>query len=104
MNQPQQTTSRRTLLQRILLFAAGACGTRLASDNAKAQDAPRSAPGQTTLRYYARSLRRHTAGQQPGRLPVRHGRLHGYCELLDHPNGKKVGELSTTRLGSETPV
>lgn len=103
MNELQQPTSRRTLLQRSLLCVAGAFGLKLAPRDAQASDPPPSSAGGSSLTVYARALRVRSAGQQPGKLPVWNGRLNSHGELLDRPDGQKVGEFSATRFGPDAP-
>jgi hypothetical protein len=82
------------------LFVAGACGLQLASQTPRAA-LPAAPSGTTTLTFYATSLRAHRTGQQPGKLPTPNGRLHRHGDLLDAPDGKKVGQFAATSLGPD---
>jgi hypothetical protein len=101
MNELNPTTSRRTLLQRGLLFVAGACGLQLAPREGQAALSPPAPDGSTTLTFYSKSLRAHRPGQQPGKLPTPDGRLSRHGDLLDAPDGQKVGEFAATCFGSD---
>ncbi len=117
MNGILQPTTRRTLLQRGLLFVAGALGAPLAMPDTRGERAspepsppsppsspisPAVASGGKTLRFYARRLMVHCPSPKAGALPAWSGRSHTAGDLLDGPNGSKVGEFSATCLGPES--
>ncbi len=102
MNEMFPLTTRRTLLQRGLVFIAGALGLPLAMPEARSEPAlpdpsPPPAP-QTgkTLHFYARRLQVHCPSMNSGELPGWGGRLQSHGDLLDQPNGAKVGQFSAT--------
>ncbi len=101
MNELNPTTTRRSVLQKGLLCVAGAFGLQLAPRDAQAAESPPPPPGGQTLVYYSSSLRARTPGQQPGKLPTPNGRLNRHAALLDRPDGKKVGEFTATRFGTD---
>jgi len=101
MNELNPATSRRTLLQRGLLFVAGACGLHLAPGETQAAAPPPAPAGSTTLTYYSKGLRAHKPGQRPGKIPTPSGRLHRQGELLDAPDGKRVGDFAAACFGSD---
>ena len=101
MNELKPTISRRSVLQRSLLFVAGACGLQLAPCETQAAELPPAPYGSTTLKFYSTSFRHHRPGQRPGKLPTRTGVLNRHGELLDGVAGKKVGDFAATCLGSE---
>ncbi len=109
MNEMFQPTTRRTVLQRCLVFVAGTLGVPLAAPEARGGPAPPapSAPpepkGATMLTFYARRLQIHCPSQKPGELPAWSGRLHSHGDLLERPDGAKVGEFSATCFGPESP-
>ena len=109
MNEVLQPTTRRTMLQRGLVFVAGVLGVQLPTPDARGEPAPPApsppaAPsGGKTLTFYARRLLVHCPTQKPGDLTTRSGRLHSHGDLLDRPDGAKVGEFSATCLGPESP-
>ncbi len=109
MNEMLQPTTRRTVLQRALIFVAGAIGLPLAPPGARGESAP-AAPSEppapnagTTLKFYARRLLVHCPSQKPGEIPAWSGRLHSQGDLLDRPDGAKVGAFSATCFGPASP-
>ena len=108
MNEVTQSTSRRTVLQRCLLFVAGAMGLPSVA-NAVPSRPDVSPPGpkpaeraSQTVRFYARALQTHCPGRKPGELPTSSGRMHSRADLLDKPGGAKVGEFCATCLGPDS--
>jgi hypothetical protein len=100
MNELKQTISRRSVLQRSLLFVAGACGLQLAPSTGRAAEVPPD--GRATLTLYSPSWRARSPGQRPGKLPTRSGLLNRHGDLLDGVSGKKVGEFTATCFGSDS--
>jgi hypothetical protein len=109
MNEILQPTTRRTVLQRCLVFVAGALGVSLAAPEARSEPVPPapSPPPEPnsgkTLKFYARRLHVHSGSQKPGELPAWNGRLNSHGDLLDQANGAKVGEFSATCFAPESP-
>lgn len=108
MNEIMQPTNRRTVLQRCVLFVAGALGMPLATTGSQAEppspepDPKPEANNEKVLRLYATRLMVHSQSQKPGELPAWNGRLHSRTDLLDRPNGAKVGEFSGSCFGPES--
>lgn len=109
MNATLQPTNRRTVLQRCLAFAVGVLGAPLAVPDARGEPAPPAtsvppAPdGAKALSFCARRLQVHCPSTKPGELPGWTGRLHSHGDLLQQPDGPKVGEFSATCFGPESP-
>jgi len=99
MPEVSKSPERRTLLQRGLVLLTGALGMGAAMhrvESAAAAPAPKAEP--PTLRLHGRR------GLASSRLPGRSGeRVVRYGELLDAPNGKRVGEFFTSGFCLETP-
>jgi hypothetical protein len=92
-----KSPKRRTLLQRGLVLLTGALGLGTVARRVEsaAAPAPKTDP---TLRLHGRR------GQAPSRLPGRSGeRLVRYGELLDGPDGKRIGQFFTSGFCLETP-
>jgi len=82
---------RRTLLQRGLLTLASAWGLGAVAERATAEEAPAIPGGPTTLTLYGRHRPTPPRGPLGGRAGG--GRLAGYGDLLDGPDGRPVGEF-----------
>jgi len=92
-----KSPKRRTLLQRGLVLLTGALGVGTVARRVEsaAAPAPKTDP---TLRLHGRR------GQAPPRLPGRSGeRLVRYGELLDGPDGERIGQFFTSGFCLETP-
>ncbi len=104
-----QPTTRRSALQRGLVLAAGAVALPVTVPDARgapAPPAPSTPPAVNagkTVKFYARRLLVHCPPQKPGQLPAWSGALHSHGDLLDRPDGAKIGEFSATCLGPESP-
>ncbi len=115
MNELFQPTARRTVLKRSLAFIAGALGLQMAAPAAPVAPTVPSAPsppteplppapgGGATLRFYTRRLQVHAGSVKPGQLPVWNGRLNSRGDLLERPDGAKVGEFSATCFSPDSP-
>src|SRR5262245_47534565 len=107
MNQVLEPSTRRSMLQRGLVFIAGVLGVPLAVPDVRGEPAPPTPTlpptptGQTTIQFYTRRLVVHSPSRRPGDLPVWSGRLHSHGDLLDRPKGTKVGQFSATCMGPE---
>jgi hypothetical protein len=101
MNEPKQTTSRRTLLQRGLLCVAGTFGLQLVPRETRATDPPPVARRGQTFTLYSTGLQARSPGQEPGKLPTPNGRVNRRAELLERRGGRKVGEFAATGFGPD---
>lgn len=95
MERVSKSPERRTLLQRGLVLLTGALGVGAAARKVGSAEAPASKPD-PTLRLHGR--------RGPAPPPGRSGeRLVRYGELLDGPDGKRIGEFFTSGFCLETP-
>ena len=101
MGEATGTSSRRTLLGRSLVLAAGALGIGAARRPGAAQAAP-GATG-TELKLYGRNFHLHAPSHRAGQVPVSGERHSGYGQLLDRPGGKVVGHFSAAHLTHDSP-
>src|SRR5262245_23110399 len=97
MEETTRRSSRRGLLGRAFLVAAGAVGLGAA----KAAAAP--APSTTELRLYGRRLHLHSPARRAGQLPEKGDRHSAYAELLDRPGGPVVGHFTAAHLTLDSP-
>ena len=97
MEETTRISSRRGLLGRGLLVAAGALGLGAA----KAAAAP--APSATELRLYGRQFHLHAPARRAGQLPEKGDRHTAYAELLDRPDGRVVGHFTAAHLTLDSP-
>lgn len=96
-------TPRRTLLVRGLAALAGALGLAVVEKKALGPSPPLSAANcGNTLRIYARRWQVHTPVRQPGESAGQGHRLIHHGELLDQPDGDKVGEFCSSRFCLES--
>jgi hypothetical protein len=104
MGEAIRTSSRRGLLGRGLLVAAGALGVGAAARSAKSEFAPADAAGKNgELRLYGRNLHLQAPERRAGQVPVNGERHSAYGELLDRPKGKVVGSFTAAHLTQESP-
>jgi hypothetical protein len=89
------TSTRRGLLGRALGLAAGTLGVSAASATAASTPA--------TLRLYGRNAHLHSQAKEPGVVPVKGDRFTGYAELLDGPQGNRVGHFTTAFFAVDSP-
>src|SRR5262245_16156589 len=97
-------SSRRGLLGRGLLVAAGVLGigaaTRQSTGAGAAQQSP---PSRTELTLYGRHLHLHAPTRRAGEMPRKGDRHTAYAELLDGPEGTAVGSFSAAHLSLDSP-
>jgi hypothetical protein len=92
-----KSPERRTLLQRGLVLLTGVFGMGAAARTAESAVAPKKEAGKITL--YGRR------GQAPSRLPGRTTeRLVRSGDLLDGPEGKRIGQFFSSGFCMETPL
>jgi hypothetical protein len=98
-------SSRRGLLGRGLLVAAGAlglgAGARQSSGGRAVAAQPQ--PSQSELKLYGRHLHLHAPDRRAGELPRKGDRHTAYAELLDGPEGAAVGYFSAAHLSLDSP-
>lgn len=101
---------RRGLLSRGLLAAAGAVGWSLlagrrasANEHEPAPETVVASSGASVLRLHGRAWHLQTAHRKRGELPVVGDRLGMYGELLDAPDGSKVGEFYAAGIFFDAP-
>jgi hypothetical protein len=99
MDEPSRGPSRRGFLARGVVLAAGALGFGAARVSVSSA-APMPAQD---LTLYGRFFHLHAQDRRPGVVPVKGERLTGYGELLDGPNGIKVGEFFSTLFAVGSP-
>jgi hypothetical protein len=102
-------THRRALLKRGLACLAGAAGLRLAGPAPQAVASPVVEPaspapaGGTTIKFYSRRLHVRLGGAKPGLVPSPNGRVNSRCDLLESPDGAKVGDFTATCFSPDSP-
>jgi len=97
MEAVSKSPERRTLLQRGLVLLTGAFGVGAGARAAESTVAPAEEAGRIT--FYGRR------GQAPSRLPGRSGaRLVRSGEILDRPDGKRIGQFFASGFCMETPL
>jgi hypothetical protein len=94
-------TSRRGLLGRGALLAAGALGIAAAGAQGTAWARTTKRGGQ--LRLYGRNFHLHSPSHQAGTVPEKGDRHSTYGELLDRPNGTVVGHFTAAHLTQDSP-
>ena len=99
MDEPSHGPSRRSFLVRGIVLAAGALGLGAG----RITGASAATPSQQKLTLYGRFFHLHAQGRRAGVVPVKGERLTGYGELLDGPNGTKVGEFFSTLFAVDSP-
>jgi hypothetical protein len=101
MEETTRTSSRRGLLGRGLLVAAGAVGL----GGARSAATDRGRPGSTTtaLTLYGRQFHLHSPTRLAGEVPLKGDRHTAYAELLDRPGGRTVGRFSAAHLSLDSP-
>ena len=97
-------TSRRSLLGRGALLAAGALGLSAARwDRPALGAAVPTKGGDTKVRLYGRNFHLHSGAAPAGKVPAKGDRHSAYGELLDRPNGTVVGHFSAAHLTHDSP-
>src|SRR5262245_6882734 len=99
-------SSRRGLLGRGLLVAAGVLGVGGAvrhSSGAEAAAVQPTAAPRTELKLYGRHFHLHAPTRRAGELPQKGDRHTAYGELLDGPEGSAVGHFSAAHLSLDSP-
>jgi hypothetical protein len=100
MEEVSRTTSRRSLVGRGLLLAAGALGI---GETRWSKTARAAVPTGTELSLYGRYLHLHSSSRRAGVVPAKGDRHSAYAELLDRPQGSVVGHFTAARLAQDSP-
>ena len=100
--QASPRASRRSLLQKGLLFLAGVVGVGVAGEKIARAGSP-SPSGVTKLALFGRQWHLFSQDRRRGELPVRGDRIATYGALHD-ANGKKVGEFYSTGFVLQNPL
>ena len=103
MSDDTTTASRRKLLGRTLLLAAGALGLGASGAGAARPRRRSAADGSQTLQLYGRGWHIDIGGRRFGELPGKGDRANVYGELLDRPQGSKLGEFYSTWIHASSP-
>jgi hypothetical protein len=101
MEEAQSVSTRRGLLGRGLLVAAGVVGLGGAVRHSSAAEAVK--PPRTELKLYGRHLHLHAPTRRAGELPRKGDRHTAYAELLDGPDGSGVGHFAAAHLSLDSP-
>src|SRR5262249_24942625 len=106
MGEAIRTSSRRGVLGRGLMLAAGALGLGAA----QRADASGTVPSRvwqgtepTELKLYGRNFHLHAPDHVAGQVPPKGERHSAYGELLTRPNGKAVGHFTAAHLTHDSP-
>ena len=102
----QGVSSRRGVLGRGLIVAAGALGLGGAVKHSRTPEAlaaKPSRPFRTEFKLYGRHLHLHAPERRAGELPRKGDRHTAYAELLDRPDGAAVGHFSAAHLTLDSP-
>jgi hypothetical protein len=102
----QSVSSRRGLLGRGLLVAAGVLGIGGAVRHSTASGTPATTTATSSsneLKLYGRNVHLHSPDRRSGELPRKGDRHTAYGELLDAPEGAAVGHFSAARMALDSP-
>ena len=105
MGEAIRSTSRRGLLGRGLLVAAGALGLGAAARAERSSGVVPSFGSKDAdeLRLYGRNFHLQAPTRRAGEVPVNGERHNAYGELLDRPGGKVIGHFSAAHLTHDSP-
>jgi hypothetical protein len=99
-----RTSSRRGVLGRGLMLAAGALGLGAARADASVKATPfLSTNASEELRLFGRNFHLHAPDHRAGRVPAKGERHSTYGELMNRRNGKVVGQFSSALLTQNSP-
>src|SRR5512138_2165325 len=93
-------SSRKGLLGRGLVIAAGALGIGAARQSAASGA---TLPAITEIELHGRSVHLHAPGRRAGQVPGKGDRNTVYGELLDRPKGRVVGHFTAAHLATDSP-
>jgi hypothetical protein len=100
MEETSRTSSRRSLVGRGLLLAAGVLGIGAARRTGEAAAAPQKS---SVLQLYGRNFHLRSPSRRAGQIPAGGDRHSAYGELLDRPDGKVVGHFAAAHLTHDSP-
>lgn len=103
MGNDGSSANRRSVLKSGLLLCAGAFGLGAGGAAAAAPRQPAAAARPETLRLYGRNWRIDVRGHRFGQLPGQGDRANVYGELLDRPQGTKLGEFYSAWIHAGSP-
>jgi hypothetical protein len=103
MEEASSVSSRRGLLGRGLLVAAGVLGLGGAVRQSSKPETSTVAQPRTELKLYGRQYHLHAPMRRAGELPQKGDRHSAYAELLDDPEGAAVGHFSAAHLSLDSP-
>jgi len=104
MGEASRTSSRRGVLGRGLMLAAGALGLGAAKADASVRVAPfHGTNASEELRLFGRNFHLHAPDHRAGQVPVKGERHSTYGELMTRRNGKVVGHFTAAHLTQDTP-
>ena len=104
MQDASGVSSRRGLLGRGLLVAAGVVGLGGAVRHSHSSPAAEAVkPLRTELKLYGRHLHLHAPARKAGELPQKGDRHSAYAELSDRPDGTAIGSFSAARMALDSP-
>jgi len=102
MGETTRKSSRRGVLGRGLMLAAGALGLG-AAQRADASVSVAPATKATELRLYGRNFHLHAPDRKAGEVPAKGERHSAYGELMERSNGKVVGHFTAAHLTHDSP-
>jgi len=102
MGEAMRKSSRRGVLGRGLMVAAGALGLG-AAQRAEAAGSVLPTTKATELRLYGRNFHLHAPERKAGQVPEKGDRHSAYGELLLRPKGKVVGHFTAAHLTHDSP-
>jgi hypothetical protein len=95
MGEATGTSSRRSLLGRAAVLAAGAVG--IGAGGASAAATP------TSFTLYGSGLHLHSPSRKPGQVPAKGERFTSYAELSSVPGGAAVGHFTGSYVALDSP-
>jgi len=101
MNEASSVSTRRGLLGRGMVVAAGVLG--LGGALKHSSDAGTRRPAASELTLFGRQYHLHAPVRRSGELPRKGDRLTAYAELADRPGGSAVGDFTAAHLALDSP-
>jgi hypothetical protein len=101
MEGASNVSSRRGLLGRGMLVAAGVLG--LGGAAKRSSETGPTSPAATELTLFGRQYHLHAPERRAGELPQKGDRLTAYAELAERPGGSAVGDFTAAHLALDSP-